>query len=132
MLMVQALSEIRKRSIRNGHLISKLYYKGNVFDSRVRVHRCLCGIIDGIKNAEMTKINGVVITESQLFELNLVFLSLWHMRPRRLEKTGKKEGFRVRSLNCGQGEQGRSPSCALVLTCEVQGVTLTFRVSYTD
>ena len=37
------------------------------------LHRCLCGITDGIKNAEMTEINGVVITESQPFDLGSDF-----------------------------------------------------------
>lgn len=37
------------------------------------LHKCLCGIIDRIKNAEMTKINGVVITESQLFDFGSEF-----------------------------------------------------------
>lgn len=50
--------------------------KGNVSDSQMIVRRCLCGIIDGAKNAGMTKINGVLITGSQLFALNLIFLSL--------------------------------------------------------
>lgn len=68
MLIVQTLNKIRKMNVRNGHLILKLYYKGNVFDSQVIFHRCLCGIMDGVKKAEMTKINGVVITESPLFD----------------------------------------------------------------
>lgn len=68
---------------------------GNVFDAQVTAHRCLCGITDGGKNAEMTEINGVVITESQLVGLNLVFLSLWHLRLRQLEKPVRKGGFGV-------------------------------------
>lgn len=54
MLLVQTLNKIRKMSVRKGHLISKLYNKGNVFDSQVILHRCLHGVIDGVKNAEMT------------------------------------------------------------------------------
>lgn len=68
MLMVETRNKIRKMNVRNGHLILKLHYRGNVFDSQVIFHRCLCGIMDGVKKAEMTKINGVVITESQLFD----------------------------------------------------------------
>lgn len=60
------------------------------------LHRCLCGIIDGVKNAEMTKINGVVITEGQLFDLNLIFLSVWHRRLRQLEKRGKKRDLETK------------------------------------
>lgn len=78
--MVQALNKIRKMSVRNGHLILKLDYKANVFDSQVIARRCLYGIIDGAKNAEMTKINGMVVRRPSSFELNLIFLSLWQMR----------------------------------------------------
>lgn len=73
MLTVQTLNKIRKMNVRNGHLILKLHYKGNVFDSQVIFHRCLCGIIDGVKKAEMTKINGVAFTESQLFDFGSDF-----------------------------------------------------------
>ena len=37
------------------------------------LRRCLCGITDGVKNAEMTEINGVVITESQPSDLGSDF-----------------------------------------------------------
>lgn len=108
MLMVQAQNKIRKINVGNGRLILKLYYKGNVFDSQVILHKCLCGIIDGVKNAEMTKINGVVITASQLFDLDQIFLSLWHMRRRQPEKSGKK-GICSQKL---ETEQDRLPlSC---------------------
>lgn len=73
MFMVQALNKIRKMNVQNGHLILKLYYKGNVCDSQVIFHRCLRKIIDGVKKAELTKINGVVITDSQLFDFGLDF-----------------------------------------------------------
>lgn len=73
MLVEPALNKIRKMSVQNGHLILELYCKRNVFDSQVILHRCLCGIIDEVNNAEMTKINGVVITESQLFDFGSDF-----------------------------------------------------------
>ena len=37
------------------------------------LHRCLYGITDEIKNAEMTGINGIVITECQPFDLGSHF-----------------------------------------------------------
>lgn len=90
MLIVQTLNKIRKMNVRNGHLILKLYYKGNVFDSQVIFHRCLCGIMDGVKKAEMTKINGVVITESQLFDFASDFSFPVADEAKQPQKSGRK------------------------------------------
>lgn len=114
--MVWALNKIRKMSVRNGHLILKLYYKKNVFDSQVILHRCLCEIIDGKKNAEMTKINGVVITESPLFDLNLIFLSMWHRSLRQLDNRGKERALETEVWIVDTPSRTACPPCALVLT----------------